>query len=180
MSVKFTASAAAPSGHAFLSYPSSSVAGMAETSLSTITVRELTRNAATILARAAGGERFVVCRYGRPVATLQPLDGVVLQPLTGREFDVKGSPLGTADHEVRKLSEVQRELLCRAVHFDALRPSRLSGYDVFQVARATEDLQVRCLVKRCERGLVLTGRGMILREWLLAQQGRGPYLSPET
>ena len=145
---------------------------MVEFSLSTITVRELTRNAAVILARTACGERFIVCRFGHPVATLQPLEGVVVQPFSGRELDVKGSPLGTAENEVGKLSKVQRELLCHAVRFDALKPSGLNGYEVSEVARATEELQVRCLVKRCDRGLVLTGRGMILREWLLAQRGK--------
>jgi antitoxin (DNA-binding transcriptional repressor) of toxin-antitoxin stability system len=141
---------------------------MVESSLFTITVRELTRNAAEILARTACGERFIVCRYGHPVATLQPLEGVVVQPLSGRELDLKGSPLGAAENEVGKLSEVQPELLRHAVRFDVLKPSRLKGYGVSEVARATEDLQTRCLVKRCDRGLVLTGRGMILREWLLA------------
>ena len=144
---------------------------MIEVPLSTVTVRELMRNAPSILARAVAGERFIVSRYGHPVATLQPLEGVVVQPFSGRELDVKGSPLGTVDSEVGKLSKVQRDLLRRAVRSGVLKSAGLDGYEFSEIARATEDLEFRCLVKRCDRGLVLTGRGIILREWLLAHEG---------
>ena len=83
-----------------------------------IGIRELSRGPGDVLDRVGRGERFVVCRRGRPVATLQPLDGVVVQLSPARSSTSRALPWG---------------------------------------------------IRKDQRGLVLTGRGMMLREALLAR-----------
>ena len=48
-----------------------------------VTTSDLSRSPRRVLDRIAGGERLLVTCHGRPLATLQPLDGVVWQPFAG-------------------------------------------------------------------------------------------------
>lgn len=138
--------------------------------LEVVSVRDLSRNPGDVLERVTRGERFLVCRHGKPIATLQPLDGLVVQPLTGQELDSTGSPLGDASTEAAKLTELQRELLATCVRFDRLMVARLRSQPFTREATlALEDLRNRGLVRKTERGLVLTGRGMILHEYLASR-----------
>jgi len=141
--------------------------------LPVVTVRELSRSPATVFERVARGERLIVARHGRPIATLQPLDGVVVQPLTRAQSDVRGVVLGDAEAELEKLTEIERDLLRDGGRWDRLYPGHLSHVhalgDLHAQVRA---FGVRGLARKAERGWVLTGRGMILRELLLAQAGR--------
>ena len=102
-----------------------------------------------------------------PVATLQPLDGVVQQP-GGRAHDIYGWPIDGALQEAEKLGEVQQELLTNGIRFGRLVPARLSyRFDFGRLNRAVQDLALRGMARRTERGWELTGRGMVLREALL-------------
>ncbi|MDQ4143973.1 MAG: hypothetical protein M3198_09565 [Actinomycetota bacterium] len=42
---------------------------------------------------------------------MQPLNGCVVQPFQGREFNVYGSPLGDVASEATELLEVERDLI---------------------------------------------------------------------
>jgi hypothetical protein len=123
-----------------------------------------------VLDRIGRGERLIVFRYKTPVATLQPLDGVVVQ--VGSAHDIYGWPIGGADEEVAKLNDEQRELLSRGVvrglYIRAVRVSE--RFDWSQVIRSLEDLGLRGLATKTERGWELTGRGMVLRETLLKSE----------
>lgn len=79
--------------------------------LPTVSTSDLSRQPHVVLERVARGERLVVCRHKRPIATLQPLDGYVFQPFSGTAHDVFGWPIGGIDAEIAKLSEAQRVLL---------------------------------------------------------------------
>lgn len=141
--------------------------------LAVVTVRELSRDAREVLDRVLRGERLIVARHGRPIATLQPLDGIVVQPLSGHDCDVTGSPLGDRETELAKLSELQRQLLRDGGEFDRIYPMRIAREnDLSDVLRALEGLGVRGLARKTSRGWVVSGRGMILREILLSAAGR--------
>ena len=79
--------------------------------LPTITMRELSRSPRTVLDRIMRGERMIVCRYGHPIATLQPLTGCVTQPFEGKEYDVFGSPLGEVDRQIARLRPIEKKIL---------------------------------------------------------------------
>ncbi|HZK51905.1 MAG TPA: hypothetical protein VFD47_10120 [Actinomycetota bacterium] len=49
-----------------------------------VTTSDLSRTPRRVLNRIARGERFIVCCHGRPLATLQPLDGIGLATLHRR------------------------------------------------------------------------------------------------
>jgi hypothetical protein len=122
------------------------------------------------------GERLIICRHRRPIATLQPLDGLVFQPLEGRDYDISGSPLGSPSVELEKLSETERALLLDAVSHGRLVPNRVErDHDTSTYRLALESLVIRGLIKRSSsRGHVLTGRGLVLREELFVQAERDP------
>ena len=148
--------------------------------LDTVTVRELSRRPGRVLARVVRGERLLVCSRGRPIATLQPLDGVVVQPLVPAEYDPKGSPLSDAAAEVQKLSEVQCELLRSCIVIDRFVPTRLGvGYKGEEVARAMDDLIQRGLARHSGRGRLVTGRGLVLHEHLVAKRGGTREVKPD-
>ena len=138
--------------------------------LPTVSVRELSRSPRALLDRVARGERLIVCRHGRPVATLQPLDGVVVQPFDGHEYDVMGAPIGDAHQEVRKLPNLARALLRDGVNRNGrIIPGRISGGFGLEAERsAIQELTQRGLIQRSRRGgLEPTGRGWMLRDALL-------------
>jgi len=140
-------------------------------SMSVVTTSDLSRTPRQVLDRIARGERLIVCCHGRPLATLQPLDGTVWQPFTGGAYDIYGWPVGGATKECAKLSEDQRELLSDGVRQGRLVPMRLNDrYDFPEMIRSIEELELRGLVQRTSRGWELTGRGMVLRETLLLGQ----------
>jgi hypothetical protein len=126
------------------------------------------------LERVEHGERLIVCRHRLPVATLQPLNGVIRQPFDGRDYDVTGSPLGNMSVEVEKLTELEIQLLITS-KWDRFVVGRVA--DVFGWAdsvRALEKMRLRGLAERTERGWVPRGRGMMLREELLARGDVAP------
>ena len=140
--------------------------------LQTVTVRELSRSPGRVLARVKRGERLLVCSNGRPIATLQPLNGVVVQPFEPAEYDTIGSPLSDAADEVGKLNHLQRELLHSCVLIDRLVPGRVTDkHGLSQVHRAVDGLIHRGLATRSHRGTLVTGRGLILHEHLAANLG---------
>jgi antitoxin (DNA-binding transcriptional repressor) of toxin-antitoxin stability system len=136
----------------------------------------LNQKTGEILDRVMRDERLIICRHRRPIATLQPLDGLVTQPLEGRDYDITGSPLGSGSVELEKLPEPERALLLDAVSHGRLIPNRVAwDHDTNAHRLALESLVIRGLVKRSSsRGHVLTGRGLVLREELFVQAGRDP------
>ena len=83
--------------------------------LSTVSIGELSREPRRVLERILRGERLIVCRYGHPIATLQPLDGCVTQPFEGRVGSLDGSPLGDLKAEIDGLQPIEKELLMDCV-----------------------------------------------------------------
>lgn len=75
-----------------------------------VTTSDLSRSPGEVLDRVARGERLIICRHKRPIATLQPLDGLVLQPFTGNAHDIFGWQVAGAARELAKLTHVQRLL----------------------------------------------------------------------
>jgi antitoxin (DNA-binding transcriptional repressor) of toxin-antitoxin stability system len=135
-----------------------------------VTTSDLSRSPRRVLDRIARGERLLVTCHGRPLATLQPLDGVVWQPFTGGVHDIYGWSVTGAIEECDKLSEAQRELLREGVRWGRLVPARLhEDYDFVELIRSIENMHIRGLVRRTTRGWELTGRGMALRETLIPE-----------
>lgn len=133
-----------------------------------VSVAELFKKCSEILDRAMRGERFIICRHQRPIATLQPLNGVVVQPYEGRDYDVNGSPLSDACGELEKLTEAERTLLRDGVSGGRL----IFGHGGWE---AMKSLVVRGLARKsADRGIVITARGLVLREELLVRAGRDP------
>lgn len=136
--------------------------------LATVSARTLSREPGKVLRRVEKGERLIVCRHGKPIGTLQPLNGVVEQPIEGRSYDVAGSPLLYPHAEVEKLSPLQRRLLAYEVRRDLVKGGGLAGRD-----EAVDDMELRGLVRRHpDGGVVLTGRGFVLREAIFEREGR--------
>jgi prevent-host-death family protein len=137
--------------------------------LPAISVRDLSRAPGEFLGRVARGERFVVCRHGKPLATLQPLDGYVFQPFDGTASDVFGWPVGGIDDEIDKLSLAQQLLLRDCYRRWRLWSGRLPhGLEPDRMGML-KDLEVRGLAKKTDCGWELTGRGLAMHE---ALQGR--------
>ena len=135
--------------------------------LDRVSVRELSRKPGEVLRRVELGERLLLCCHGRPVATLQPLDGCVVQPFVGAEFDIYGSPLGDASDEASKLEEIEKEMLVRGQWLDRFTPGRIRpGREWGEVSATIAALQERGLLRKTPRGLRLTGRGWLMREAL--------------
>ncbi|MDQ3982186.1 MAG: type II toxin-antitoxin system Phd/YefM family antitoxin [Actinomycetota bacterium] len=110
---------------------------------------ELSKRPAKILGRVARGERFIVCRHNEPVATLQPLDGYVLQPFDGTAHDIFGWAIRGAADEIEKLSEAERRLLLDGYRDWRLRPTRTTReFDFGVLNRAIEDMGLRGLAER--------------------------------
>ena len=146
---------------------------MADQKLARASVTDLARKPGELVDRVLAGERFVVYRHRRPVATLQPLNGCVVQPCDGAEHDVMGSPVGSASDEVDKLSAVQQALLLDGISLGRIVTSRWSQDRApSERARAIEDLILRGLGRKSTRGTILTGRGMVLRGELFVRDGR--------
>lgn len=136
-----------------------------------VSIRELSRCPGDVLRHVAAGERLFVCRHGKPVATLQPLDGYVFQPFTGTAHDVFGWPIGNIDGEIAKLTEAQRVILVHCYSQWRLRMTRLRHYcPDASFSEEIRDMHLRGLVVRTEFGWELTGRGLALREELLRRE----------
>jgi prevent-host-death family protein len=145
-------------------------------SLETVTTSELSRSPMKVLDRVQRGERLVICRHGLPLATLQPLDGFVLQH-TGEVTDVYGHPADPVIAETEKLDEVQRELLQNAIRHGRIIPSNAKKKFPYERMReAMAELGLLGLAKRENRGWELTGRGFMFHEALVrrAERGRDP------
>jgi prevent-host-death family protein len=133
-----------------------------------VTTSDLSRSPRRVLDRVVRGERLIVTCHGRPLATLQPLDGVVWQPFTSSVHDIYGWPVTGASDECDKLSDAQRELLRDGVRGGRLVPARLHGrFEFVDLIRSIENMAVRGLVRKTSRGWELTGRGMVLHETLM-------------
>jgi antitoxin (DNA-binding transcriptional repressor) of toxin-antitoxin stability system len=134
-----------------------------------VTTSDLSRTPRQVLDRIGRGERLIVTCHGRPLATLQPLDGTVWQPFTGSVHDIYGWPITGPLDECEKLRDAQRDLLMDGVRFGRLVPVRLYGdYEFAELIRSIENMAIRGLVRSTNRGWMLTGRGMALREALMA------------
>ena len=134
-----------------------------------VTTSDLSRAPRRVMDRIGRGERLIVTCHGRPLATLQPLDGAVWQPFTGGVHDIYGWPITGPLDECEKLSEAQRDLLTDGVRFGRLAPVRLhEDYEFAELIRSIENMAIRGLVRRTNRGWELTARGMALRETLMA------------
>ena len=138
--------------------------------LRTVSIRELSRATAEVTERVEAGERLIVTRHGRPVATLQPLDGYVVQPFTGAAHDVFGWAIGNIDEEIAKLSEGQRVLLRDGYRHWRLWMGRVPSNVEGDRGEMLEDLRVRGLAKKTSCGWEPTGRGLALHEALSGRQ----------
>ncbi len=141
--------------------------------LPAVTTSDLSRTPGDVLGRVARGERLIVCRHGKALATLQPLDGYVFQPFTGTAHDVFGWAFGDEHDQIERLSPPQRGMLMDGYRQWRIRPTRVDHrFDWSVLMRALEDMYVRGLVRKTPRGNELTGRGLTLRETLLRMEGR--------
>ncbi len=139
--------------------------------LRSVTISELSRNPKKVLDRVAAGERLIVYCHKRALATLQPLDGVVIQP-NGDAQDIYGWPVGSALDEAHKLTEGQQELLVNGVWARRLKPVRICPpFDLGELVGEIEEMELRGLVLWTRRGWELTGRGTALREVLVEERG---------
>jgi prevent-host-death family protein len=134
--------------------------------LPAVSVRDLSRTPREFLDRVAAGERFVVCRHGRPLATLQPLDGYVFQPFEGTAHDLFGWPIGGIDDEIAKLSRAQQVLLRDCYNRWRLWSGRLPEHLMVNIMGMLRDLELRGLAKKTDCGWELTGRGLAMHEAL--------------
>jgi prevent-host-death family protein len=133
-----------------------------------VTTSDLSRSPRAVLDRVLRGERLVVSCHGRPLATLQPLDGVVFQPFTGSGHDIFGWPVGGEGEECAKLSQAQRDLLSDGVkHWRFVLGLLHDKHDFEALVRALDDLGLRGLARKTNRGWEPTGRGMVLHEFLV-------------
>lgn len=146
--------------------------------LPAITTSELSKRPGDVLDRVARGERLVVCRHKKPVATLQPLDGYVFQPFTGAVHDVFGWAFGAEADQVEALTDVERALLLHGRRGLRLRPALELGerFEWGVQTRAVEALKLRGLARKTPRGVELTGRGLVLHEILMKEAGRAAEL----
>lgn len=110
-----------------------------------------------------------MCRYKKPLATLQPLDGFVFQPFEGTAHDVFGWPIGGIQDEIAKLTEAQRVLLRDGYVRWRLWSGRVPREVEGDRRTMLTDLALRGLAKKTELGWELTGRGLALREALLGE-----------
>lgn len=138
--------------------------------LGEVSLRQLNRDPRGVMERVQRGERMLVMRHRQVLATLQPLDGFVGQPLLEREVTIDGSPLGDASEEADRLTDVERCLLVDAVRFHKIEAGRVGG-SLAEAVAALKDMELRGLVRKSAIGWVLRGRGMMLREILLARAG---------
>ncbi len=144
---------------------------LSRTPLPKITTSDLSKRPGAVLHRIRRGERLIVVRHKDPVATLQPLDGLVVQPFGGGHHDIFGWPIGGIEDEVEKLDAAQRALLVDGYRDWRLRPTRLYGpfpWDV--LIRSIEVMRLLGLATRTEFGWELTGRGLALREALMKRE----------
>lgn len=125
-----------------------------------------------MLERILRGERLIVCRYGHPVATLQPLTGCVTQPFESATYDIAGSPFGDADRQIAQLRPAEKKLLMDGVARGRFIHGRVRHSDFAEVYRALQTWEVRGLARRTRSGLRPTGLAWFLRERLLEKAGR--------
>lgn len=142
-----------------------------------IGIGELSRNPRGVLKRVLRGERLIVCRHGHPVATLQPLNGCVTQPFEASAeaptYDLGGRPLGDLDRQIAHLTPAEKKVLMHGIRWDHRIKPAYAPSNWIEFAR---DWQLRGLVRKTRRGLILTGRGMVLREALLERAGKTDQL----
>ena len=134
--------------------------------LPTVSTSDLSRRPNDVLGRVERGERLIVCRHKKPVATLQPLDGYVFQPFEGTAHDVFGWPIGGIDDELAKLTELQRALLRYGYRDWRLWWTRVPAEIEGSRMGALDDLIVRGVAKKTSRGYELTSRGLAMHEAL--------------
>lgn len=139
-------------------------------SLGVVGIRQLSRDPGGVLARVARGERLLVRRHKKVVATIQPIAGSVVLPHVPRELSVDGSPLGDAQEEAAKLTRAEKLLLTDAVGVTRIIPVRVSRPSV-RWQEVLELMEAKGLVRKSPIGWILRGRGMVLREVLLAEAG---------
>jgi antitoxin (DNA-binding transcriptional repressor) of toxin-antitoxin stability system len=136
----------------------------------TVSIRELGKTPGMIVGRVERGERIIVCNRGFPVATIQPLTGFVTHP-DGSIRDVAGSPLTDVAAAVTALPpHVKDALLSCSRDVIKLGPP-ISKWPVGTLAKAILELHARGLIRRQERGWVLTGLGHYFREELWKRRG---------
>jgi antitoxin (DNA-binding transcriptional repressor) of toxin-antitoxin stability system len=144
-----------------------------------VTTSDLSKRPGETLDRVERGERLVVCRHRRPVATLQPLDGYVFQPFSGAVHDVFGWPFGDEAAQVEALTEAEQALLlngCRMLRLSANVPL-CEKFGSSLMHQTIEEMKSRGLARKTPRGVELTGRGLALRETLMKMEGREAELS---
>ena len=144
--------------------------------LPTVTIGELNRAPGAVVDRVLRGERLIVVRHRRPVATLQPLNGIVEQPISGQPHDVYGEHLSDELSQLRSLTEIQKAVLRDGISYGRYVIGRInSKWSLAETREAVDDLLLRgLLTKSPGRGMVLTGRGLVLREELLTIAGKNP------
>ena len=123
-----------------------------------VTTSDLNRSPGRVLERVEHGETIVVCRRGRPVAILQPLEAKALKTLAeGIEGEIDG------------LSEPERALLTDGLTVgNRLTISRVMGdLPVEDVREAVAALELKGLCRKLELGRGFTPLGLALRERLL-------------
>lgn len=102
-----------------------------------------------------------------PAVTTSDLSRRPWQPFTSSFHDIYGWPVTGVSDECEKLSEAQRKLLSDGVRGGRLVPARLHGsFEFVYLIRAIENMAIRGLVEKTNRGWELTGRGVTIKETL--------------
>lgn len=141
--------------------------------LPTVSIGELSREPRRVLERILRGERLIVCRYGHPIATLQPLDGYVAQPFEGKVGSLDGSPLGDLKAELDRLQPIEKELLMDCVRMGRIVTGGVGRYEGVGPGGVLEQWQLRGLARKIPGfGTFATARALVLREALLKSAGR--------
>jgi antitoxin (DNA-binding transcriptional repressor) of toxin-antitoxin stability system len=141
--------------------------------LATVSIGELSRDPRRVLERILRGERLIVCRYGHPIATLQPLDGCVTQPFEGRVGNLDGSPLGDLETQLDELQPIEKELLMNCIRMGRIVTGGIGRYEGVGAGDVLEQWQLRGLARVIPGfGTFATARALVLREALLKRAGR--------
>ena len=132
----------------------------------TVSIRDLGKKPGTILERVVKGERLIVCRHGLPIATIQPLTGYVLQPGVAAAHDVAGTPLADVKGELARLSDHIKQVLLSCRNDQIKLRSFALEWPSGTFEATLEEMRLRGLSVRTDRGMVLTGLGLFLRDEL--------------
>jgi antitoxin (DNA-binding transcriptional repressor) of toxin-antitoxin stability system len=141
-----------------------------------VSVGDLGRNPSRFLDRVRNGERLIVCRHRVPIATIQPLNGIIKQPFDAMAYTLEGNQVLDLRSMALGLPALWQDLLltCRVEYnVDKFRSGWLIGnWPDPAISAAYPQMALRGLAKRT-RGWVATGLGLALKDELESMRAAG-------